>query len=146
MAKRLSTGFTNEIGDVYVIDIYDDSFSGSSTDCQVDGTGFSQQYVGDYTNYTGGTIITTTTTINLIADISAVTDFISVLTSRTESDLRLTITRNSSFWWAGLILPDVVQVEDIPTQARPLFQIRAVDGISRLKNIDYNDAGNAYTG
>lgn len=146
MAKRLSTGFTNEIGDVYVIDIYDDDFGGSSTDCQVDGSGFSQQFTGEYTNYTGGNIMTTTTTVNLIANISAVTDFISVITSRTEADLRMAITRNGSFWWAGLILPDVVELDDIPAGALPIFQIRAVDGLARLKTIDYNDAGTAYTG
>jgi len=146
MAKRLSTGFTNEIGDVYVIDIYDDGFSGSSTDCQVDGSGFTQQFTGEYTNYTGGNIMTTTTTVNLIANISAVTDFISVITSRTESDLRMAITRNGSFWWAGLILPDVVELDDIPAGALPIFQIRAVDGLARLKTIDYNNAGTAYTG
>jgi hypothetical protein len=90
--------------------------------------------------------MTTTTTVNLIANISAVTDFISVITSRTEADLRMAITRNGSFWWAGLILPDVVELDDIPAGALPIFQIRAVDGLARLKTIDYNDAGTAYTG
>lgn len=146
MALRLSTGFTNEIGDVYVLDIYDDGYGGSSTDVQVDGTGFEMSFEGDYTNYTGGNIIATACTINLIADITAVTDFISVLPTRTEAQLRVSISRNSSFWWAGLILPEAIKREDLPAGSRPIFQIKAVDGITRLQEIDYNDDGDPYEG
>lgn len=146
MAKRLSTGFTNEVGDDFVIDIYDDNWSGSSTDCQVDGTGFTMSYNSDFGNYTGGFIITSTCVINLIANIQAVIDLIAVLPVISETDLRISISKNGSFWWGGLILPDVVKMDDLPAGALPIFQIRAVDGIARLKTIDYNDAGVAYTG
>lgn len=53
-----------------------------------------------------------------------------------EGEFILKVYRNSALHWVGLVLPDQIQFSD-DRLPRPLV-IRAVDGLARLKELDFN--------
>ena len=66
------------------------------------------------------------------------------LLSAQDGDWLLEVLRDSERIWVGTILCDEAQLlESSPIQT---FRLVATDGLSLLKNVDYNDNGTAYTG
>lgn len=74
--------------------------------------------------------------------------FIGDISTSIEGRFRLGVYRwdgaDWAFWWAGVVVPDVSKIEDLAFDYA--FEISAVDGLSHLSKIDYNDDGDAYTG
>lgn len=59
-----------------------------------------------------------------------------------EGEFILKVYRNSALHWVGLILADQIQFSD-DRLPRPLT-IRAVDGLARLKDVEFNKDGNEF--
>jgi len=78
------------------------------------------------------------------SQISAHDAFQTSLVSANEERFKIKVLKDDVLFWVGFVLTDQVQVEDA---AQPhTFNISASDGIGRLKDIDYNNAGTAYSG
>jgi len=61
--------------------------------------------------------------------------FLNALAESYEGQFLVRVLRNDDLFWSGVLMPDVVQFED---QDYPFeFELTAVDGLSRLKSIQY---------
>ena len=116
MAVRLQGDFYSEKGAKYTIGIYDSSFSGSATD--FDATNVSIQYDFDGKDDDRFCpIISSTATVTMMIDSPTLSTFIDYLVGAAEDRFYLLIEDDNSpnlFRWAGYILPDLVQIEDVP--------------------------------
>ena len=64
--------------------------------------------------------------------------FLNSLANAYEGQHLVRILKNSSLYWCGVLIPDVVRFED---QYYPYeFQFTAIDGLARLKSIEYPNA------
>ncbi len=65
-----------------------------------------------------------------------------------EEDFKIKIEYESdnSLYWCGFLVPGKVQMQDRPTEAGYVITLDAVDGIARLKSVEYNNGGAPYTG
>lgn len=64
--------------------------------------------------------------------------FLNALAESYEGQFLVRVLRNDALWWAGVLVPDVVQYEDMPFPYG--FKFSAIDGLSRLKSIPYPNA------
>lgn len=147
MGVRLQGGYKKNT-DEYDIYVYDSDWVASAVEINIGGEGFSVDWVSDV-NDRFAPIVTSTATVNIVIDnsngwLSLLNTFVSNLIGAEEGRFILQIDKNGSRWWVGAILPDLVTYED--RKPPYLFQIRATDGIGKLKDIDYNNSGTAYTG
>lgn len=148
MATIFTAKSGGEKGTVYTLEI-DDSTGGSNTDIEIQG--FQLVYDADEQEDPATSIIASSCNFNIVITSStqtAINSFIDDLEDADEGRFRVKITDNSSnIFWLGFIITDQISVEDQDwADTLSLFQIRAVDGISRLKDLDYNNSGTAYTG
>ena len=75
---------------------------------------------------------------------TTLSNLITNLQDSQDGDWLLEILRDDTRIWVGTILCEQVDLlESTPVQS---FRIVATDGLSLLKNVDYNDNGTAYTG
>jgi len=77
---------------------------------------------------------------------SFVDDLVGANEGRFTVDLIDLIGLTNTMSWHGYILADLITIDDRNTDQGYLFEVKALDGLARLKNIDYNNAGTAYTG
>lgn len=146
MGKRIETGF-QKLDDNYTIDIYDDNYSGSAFEMQVGAEAFKLSYKTDGDDI-NAPIFSSTCTVNLVVTTAAATagfnSFLTDLASAPEGQFTIVINKNGSRWWVGKVLTDLVTYEDIRKPYN--FNLRATDGIGKLKDVDYADSGSEYTG
>lgn len=145
MAKRFYSEFTSIHNIDYVVEVWDSDFSGSATTFDLGVGGFSLSYSGD-NNERFATIFASQVEFTFYVSNGFHTSFEQALIVNTEGRFSVKIFREGSLYWVGQILPDIVEILDQPTvHGRPMV-IKATDGLGRLKEIDYNDSGTAYTG
>jgi hypothetical protein len=149
MAVRLQGDFYSEKGAKYTVGIYDSSFSGAATD--FDATNVNIQYDFDGKDDDRFCpIVSSTATVTMMIDTSTLTTFIDDLVGAAEDRFYLLIEDDNSpnlFRWAGYILPDLVQIEDVPEGIGYRFNLKAKDGFNYLKSVDYKQSnGLTYTG
>lgn len=145
MAKRFYSEFTSIHNVDYIVEVWDSSFSGTAQPFSLGAGGFSLSYAGD-NNERFATIFASQVEFTFYVENGLHTSFEFALITNTEGRFSVKIFREGSLYWVGQILPDIVEILDQPTvNGRPMV-IKATDGLGRLKDIDYNDAGTAYTG
>ncbi|MCB0587016.1 MAG: hypothetical protein KDD06_17055, partial [Phaeodactylibacter sp.] len=148
MAARFSAISSSELGTSYTVEIHDSSYGGAATDIEIQG--FTLTYDPDEQEDPITPIIASSLTFNISIQPgtqSALNTFISDLVGADEGRFRVKVLKSSAIWWSGFILTDQISVEDQDWADKLSgFTIRAVDGISRLKDLDYNNAGTAYSG
>lgn len=148
MATRFTAVSVGELGTSYTLVIDDSSFGGANTDIEIQG--FQLTYDPDEQEDPITPIIASSLTFNISIDDTtrpAINALIDDMVGADEGRFRLKVTKGSALWWAGFILTDQISIEDQDwADTLSAFTIRAVDGISRLKDLDYNNAGTAYTG
>jgi hypothetical protein len=81
-------------------------------------------------------ILTSTCVLNLIID-STVFAFLNALVAAGEETFKLKIEKNGVLNWMGFILSDLVTQENKGYGSAPILEVRAVDGIGRMKSKDY---------
>jgi len=124
------------------IEIWDSEFSGAAL--QVDG-GFTLNYEGTDVDDIDKAIIASKANITLHIDSANDLEiFVNELSSASEERFTVRIYRNISLLWVGQILTDLVSFDDIHYSYD--VSITAVCGLARLKNIDYDNDGNIYSG
>lgn len=145
MAKRFDSEFTSIHNIDYIVEIHDSDFVGSAQPFALGAGGFSLSYAGD-NNERWATIFASQIEFTFYVENAFHTSFEQDLIVNTEGRFSVKVYREGSLYWVGQILPDIVEILDQPTvNGRPMV-IKATDGLGRLKDIDYNDAGTAYSG
>jgi hypothetical protein len=126
-------------------DIYidDTSYSGSQNEFTTDGRGFVLEYDDPDSNEFERPMGSRVTVPFLVQD-SSDENFLLSLVGASEERFKIRIDRGGNLYWVGFVVADEVVIQD--AYYPYLFDIVAVDGLGRLKNEDYNDAGTAYSG
>lgn len=86
----------------------------------------------------------TITTVWLPADFTRLESLLNAITTSADGDYLMEVTRNDERVFTGTILAEEINVDENSGVREARFV--ASDGISLLKNVDYNNAGTAYTG
>ena len=86
------------------------------------------------------TVIPSVLELDIQIDSSAVETALESLVAAQEGRFTIKIEKGSSLYWMGYILADQIEFEDLSYEHRPTFKIKAIDGLSRLKTIDYKDS------
>lgn len=81
-------------------------------------------------------------TFKLVFEDATQETFLNAMANSFEGQFLVRVTKDGELFWSGVLIPDVVQYED---QYYPYeFELTAIDGLSRLKSIEYPaDAINA---
>lgn len=148
MAVRLESTYYTEKGAPVLLRLWDSDFSGSTTafDCER----LEVQWRGDDARERFSPVIGSECLISIVVNSSTLETFVEDLVGAEEG--RFTVSMgifsglSAPFSWSGYITTDNVRIEDTTLEVGYRVEIRAVDGIGRLKSIDYNDDGTAYTG
>lgn len=139
MAIRFTSEFRSDTGIDYKIEIDDSLFVGSSTSFVVGSNGFTLEYSGE-TDDIVSPIMSSNVSIPFLVQTVLQQTFFEQLVSVQESRFRVKISRFDSgsykTYWVGYIMQDIAQIEDASFPY--IYELRAVDGLGRLANIDYN--------
>lgn len=151
MATRFRTQFVTKYDEEYRVDIDDADYSGSVIELDTREGGFTLSYDGktDTTNpgimgsRASVSILVTPDNRTEIDDFAAdVLDTASAENRFTVAIYKITAGPTVSLYWVGYLLPDLG--EDKDTGESFFTTIKAVDGLARLKDIDYDDSGAPY--
>jgi len=141
MATRLQGDFvSNKESHDYTISIDDADFVGSATDFKA--VAMSIEWV-EPENGTFG-VMPSFCSFSILVTSSTLNNFANALVGAEEGRFTIKIEKNSSLYWVGYVLTDLITIEDKPYPY--VLSLRATDGIGRLKDIDYNNSGTAYSG
>lgn len=129
---------------VYVINIHDSSYSGDIIDFDVSADGVTEVYDPEDKGRNQSIITSSTEVVMMVT--ASIETFITDVVNAAEGRFILEILKDSNKYWYGYILADQFTLQDLPNSIGRRLKIRATDGIARLKKIDYNNAGTAYSG
>lgn len=150
MATRFTGTSASPMGVMHTLKIEDADGGAGSVDISIGGDGFRLTYDTEEEDPISP-ILSSTVEFSIIATPSTasdISDFITDLLTAEETRFRLRIEDESgNLWWVGYIVPDKVYQEDT-AWADTLWELRiqAIDGIGRLKDLEYNADGVAYSG
>lgn len=156
MALRLYSEFHSSTDKLFKVEIHDTDFTGTAEAFTVASDGFTLNYSGE-TDDIVSPIISSKATISAYNNSSAFDSFITALKQYQEKrftvriygeadtiqdglvfdyyDTELPPDNGLRLYWTGIIMQDLVTVED--THKPYVFKITAVDGIGLLSNVDY---------
>jgi hypothetical protein len=145
MAIRFTSEFRSDTGIDYKIEIDDSVFVGSPTTFVVGSEGFTLEYAGE-TDDIISPIMSSNVSIPFMVQNVLQQTFFEQLVAVQESRFRIKISRWVSgayqTYWVGYIMQDIAQIEDAPLPY--IYDLRAVDGLGRLANIDYTFANDVF--
>lgn len=137
-AVKLYSEFKSDTNKYYKIEIWDEDYAGTSPDAfTVDGNGFILDYKG-LTDNIYSPIIGSSVSFGMYVNDTATTTFLNTLKEYQQDRYYIKIYRgnsevSTSLMWAGYIIQDLVQIEDV---SQPyLLNIRATDGLAKLKDV-----------
>ena len=148
MGVRLQSVYYTEKNNAAVLNLWDSAFSGATTSFKAERLEISWR--GDDAQERFSPVIGSELRLSMIVDSAGLETFITDLVGAEEGRFTVSfgafIGYGNTFAWNGYITTDNVRIEDTQLDIGYRVEIRAVDGIGRLKEIDYNNAGTAYTG
>lgn len=148
MAVRLASAYYSEKGAPCIVYIYDSHHVGATTSFDTDNIRVS--WKADDADERFAPVIASEMRLGLYIKTAGLQTFVDDLVGADEGRFTISFAvldgLTPTFTWSGYILPDLVSIEDAPLVLGYLFEVRATDGLGRLKSIDYNNAGIAYTG
>ena len=140
---RLYGEFRSDQGIYYKISIYDSEYSGGASEFRLDGNGFILTYKGEGDDrYEPIKSSSCEFSFYVEGDSSTPTGaFISLLKSAPQGRFKVEIgqgTDGSTYpaWWRGIIVSDIIELEDESYPRK--VKIKAVDGLSLMKDIPFN--------
>ena len=144
---RLFAEFTDQLGTDYKLNIHQDGYGGSATEFNLGSDGFVLRYSGDNENRMQP-IIGSEVTFTLTETVAQHTAMLTALATSEDADFKVSIFKDpdgaNTLFWTGVLLHEQVELQD---EAYPIQNtMNAVDELGDLKNVLYNDGGNAYTG
>lgn len=145
MAKRFYSEFNNLRNEHFTIEVWDTDFAGTATTFNPGADGFSISYKGDNQERTG-TVIATECSVAFRVETADHETFLTDIIASKESRFTLKITKGTgtpTLFWVGLIITDIGGLNE---EYNPFFTIKAVDGLGLLKDVEYMDGVNFYTG
>ena len=145
MAKRFYSDFKNYRNETYTIEVWDTDFIGTATLFDTLDDGFSISYKGNNQERTG-TVLATECSVAFRVVTADHETFLTDIIASKEGRFTLKITKGTgtpTLFWVGLIITDIGGYEEA---YRPFFTLRAVDGLGLLKDKQYKDGANFYTG
>lgn len=146
MAVRFFSTFQNEVGDYYILNIYDSSFSGAPGELTLSTPGFELTFEGDnqdvyqpiipsklsFTVFNEGGNFDTW--LNTVVPSASESQFlVEVKTSQDDIDTSTDIT----LFWRGVLLTEQTQQMDEPTPSAVSFT--ACDGLGLLDRLEFDD-------
>ena len=141
MGLRLQNTIYDGEGQDWRISVYDSTYSSSVF--PIDITKADIQYQNS-TAERFAPIMASVAQISFRVDGAVLNTFVSDFIGAAEKRFRLTIEKGTDLFWVGNIQTDNVRKQD--KEYPYIFTIRAADGLASLKDVDYNDAGTAYSG
>ncbi len=120
-----------QYGTSWKADIIDTSISSGTLATITVMSGFSIDYDNQNTDVKNQPILKSSVSLPILN--KGIGSFLSDMTTAVEGRYLLKIYKDSSFFWAGIILQDFGSVEDIDTE---VISLTATDGLALLKNID----------
>ena len=144
---RLFAEFTDQLGTDYRLNIHESGYGGSAFEFNLGADGFVLRYSGDNENRMQP-IIGSEVTFTLTETTAQHTAMLTALGTSEDADFKVSIFKDpdgaNTLFWTGVLLHEQVELQD---EAYPIQNtMNAVDELGDLKNVLYNDAGNAYTG
>lgn len=130
---RYTQTFTSQAGVSWTIDIIDKQYLGESAPFNSDSSGFVLNYISGAERYEA--IKASEVIINFLVETSAQETFIDDIVSNDEVRFLVQIKKGSTFYWAGVLLTDLVEIEDA---AKPFYvQLKFSCGLGRLAKLPY---------
>lgn len=128
-------------GTAYRIDIQDSAYSSTVNTFEA-GNGFGIAYKGITERC--DPIMASTCNVPFVVQNTTHEAFIDEIMQAQEERFTVQVYKNGTLEWSGILLADQVQREDryYPYEVNLTF----IDGLARLKDLDYNNNGLAYTG
>lgn len=150
MPTRFTGTSVGPKGASYTIYIEDTEAGAGSVDISLGGDGFTLAYDTEDEDPISP-ILSSTVEFSILATpdtATEISDFIIDLMDANENRFIVKIDDESgNLYWVGYIVADKVYQEDTAwADTIWSFRIQAIDGIGRLKDLEYNDSGTAYTG
>jgi hypothetical protein len=134
-------------GSSYTVSIiHDVAGTDLDTTFSLDASGFVLEYGGENDMYLVPGIMHSTCTINMLFqsdEFTALNTMLSDIVNADDGEFLLRIDRSSTCQWLGVILPEQLRITE--ESALRELRIKATDGLSLLKTVDYNNAGTTYT-
>lgn len=127
----------------FTVVLYDDEFVGSPTVVDIAACDY------NYPSANSGrfdTILAAELSVKLLVKTSGLDAFVEELAGASEGRFMLQLLQGITPEFIGYILPDLAQQEDTTLEVGYLLELRATDGLARLKTIDYNNNGSPYGG
>lgn len=144
-ARGYGRSLTNEQYEVRIV--HNDTGTDSLREFSLDASGFTLSYESEDDALMLPGIVHSRCEVNTIweSDLFAALDnLVSALISAQDGDYLLHVLQGGDTIWVGTILIDQTSIDE--NSAVRSFRIVASDGISLLRNVDYNNNGTAYTG
>lgn len=136
MGKRFTATSYDRDGTAWTVDVYDADYSSTVTSVNLVADSIELTYT-PIEEIRTASILTGACRFILAVESSSLNNFVDDLALGSEERFRATISRAGSLEFAGIILTDQVRYAD---RAYPYeLEINAVDGISRLKDVEYAD-------
>jgi len=142
-AVRFNSIFPTERGKEITLEIWDTSYSGAATSFNTKDNGYNLKYSANGFEEAAQFMATECEFVFWIENATheaLITDFVTAQEGR----FLVRILKDSVLEWTGFILFDSTSYEDVDYPFA--FQIKAVDGIGTLKDVDFKDVAGPYTG
>lgn len=143
MAKRFHSIIKSYSNVVYDLEIHDSSFSGTSTEFVSDMGSVVLRFDGA-DRKRNVTIMPASLSFDMLIKNATLAAFITDIAGANESHFIVVLKQSTTIKFVGYAITDLATEENISYPYT--FSISAVDGIARLKNLEYNNSGTAYTG
>ena len=135
MGIQLTSEFDSHNGSAYDIEIYNESFAGSSKAVTTNDLRITYESEGDQILES---LKASRCSFTLVNDSAEVDTFIDNLVAGNEDQFKMVVRKQNKMEWCGVILIDQVSWEDMPKPR--LLNITAIDGIGRLADIEFDFA------
>lgn len=142
-AVRFNSIFPTERGEEITLEIWDTAYSGAATSFNTKDNGYNLKYSANGFEEAAQFMATECEFVFWIENATheaLITDFVTAQEGR----FLVRILKDSVLEWTGLILFDSTSYEEVDYPFA--FQIKAVDGIGTLKDVDFKDISGPYTG
>ena len=140
MALRLETDFYSDEGTKYTVSIYDSGWGGA--DSAFNATSLELNYTTPARRFPA--YLASELTVGILVENSTLNTFVNDLMEAADGTFEVVLKKDDNLDWVGIVKTDAVTQQDRPYPYN--FVLSATDGIARLKDIDYNNAGTKYTG
>lgn len=133
MGVQLSSDFYSDNGSSYDIEIYNESFGGTTKVVLTNDLKITYESQGDDIMEA---LKASRCSFTLVNDSTEVDTFIANLVAGNEDQFKLVVRKQNKLEWCGVILVDQVSWEDMPKPR--LLTLTAIDGIGRLADIEFD--------